>query len=109
EEMAEVLAVRLKATDVDDVHVRELVGDYLRGIHEAEGSRKDGVEAFTGQRADHLFGVSALGHVLDVGCMHPFHRLLHAETAYIVRLAPPAVVMRANVHERDVMHALLNS
>src|SRR5690606_6946278 len=49
EEMAEVLAVRLKATDVDDVHVRELVGDYLRGIHEAEGSRKDGVEAFTGQ------------------------------------------------------------
>ena len=78
------------------------------GVHVAERGRDDQVEALAGETADDLLGVGAFRHVLDVGDMDVRDVLLDVLQAFVVRLAPAAVVMRANEDHRDVELALLD-
>ncbi len=91
-----------------NVMVGEFLGHGRHGIHVAERGGQDQVEALAGQAADDLLGVGAFGHVFDVGDVRVRHVLLEVGQAVVVRLAPAAVVMRADQDRGDVELALLD-
>ncbi len=66
EEVAEVLAVRLVAGQMEERLVREFLGDGRHRVHVAERGADDEVEALAREAAEDLLGVRALGDELDV-------------------------------------------
>jgi len=90
---------------MDDIYIREFTGDDFGRIHEAKGGGEDHIEAFAGQRARDLFGISAFCHVLDVSSVHAFQGLLHVQASHIMRLRPTTVVMRSDIYEGDIVAA----
>ena len=108
EEVAEVLAVRLVAGQVQEGLVRELLGDRGHGIHVAEAGADDEVEALARQAPEDLLGAGALGHELDVGDVAVGHVLAEVLEALVVGLAPAAVVVGPDEDHGDVELAVLD-
>ena len=102
EEVAEVLAVRLVAGQVEERDVREFLGDRRHRVHVAERRADDEVEALAREAPEDLLGVGALGDELDVGDVRVGHVLAEVLEALVVGLAPAAVVVRADEDHRDV-------
>src|SRR3546814_3205244 len=53
---------------MDELHIRELLGDLDRRVHVAKRGCKDQLVALLGQIANHALGIRPLGHVLDILC-----------------------------------------
>ena len=102
-EVAKVFAIGHETADVDDVYIGEFVSHCGGRVHVAKRGGEDDVEAFAGQGADDLFGVSALSHNFYVGGVSVFHVFLNVHAANVVGLGPTAVIVGANVNKRNVV------
>jgi hypothetical protein len=107
-QVAEVGAVRLETADMDDVGVGEFLRHHLRCVHEAKRGREDDVEALARQRANHLLGVGAFRHILDIGGVDILQVGLDVLATDVVGLRPSAIVVRANIDEGNVVLALFD-
>ena len=82
--VAKVGAVGLEAADVNDVHIREFLGDHLGSIHEAEGGRDDHIKTLASQGAGNLFRIDTFCTVFNLGGVDARNIILDIETANIV-------------------------
>lgn len=86
-----------------ELHVRKLLRDLQRRVHEAKGRREDEAGALTRQTLDGAFRVGAFRHALDVdGLDLVAEFLLDGETALVVLVGPAIVADRTDVDEADL-------
>ena len=99
---AEVL-VLLVASGVLEGQLGELLGDFQRRVHIAEGGGEDQVIAALGHVANHPLGICTFRDVFHVAGFNLVAELFdHRLTALLMLVSPAVVANRANVDKADL-------